>query len=45
MKNLVHNNRWFVWTLVLVCAIALITLAYIEYSKGEIDRVTAGTLQ
>ena len=32
------NNRWFIWTIVLTLAIGLLTVAYIQYQIGEIDK-------
>ena len=41
---IVHPNRWLIWTIVLVVVIGLLTAAYIEYAKGEVDRETAQLL-
>lgn len=44
MASLFENNRWFIWTLVLVIAIGFLTISYIWYSIGEFDRLAAGLL-
>lgn len=41
---ILHRNRWLIWTLTLSAAIALSTIAYIEYVAGEIDSETAEVL-
>ena len=41
---IVHRNRWLIWTIVLVIVIGFLTVAYIEYTKGEIDRQGADIL-
>ncbi len=41
---IVHPNRWLIWTIVLAVVIGLLTTAYIEYAKGELDRDAAGIL-
>lgn len=41
---IVHPNRWLIWCIVLAVVIGLLTAAYIEYAKGELDRETAGIL-
>jgi len=38
---IVHPNRWLIWTIVFAVVIGLLTTAYIEYVKGELDRETA----
>lgn len=40
MMNIFHNNRWFIWTLVLVIAIGLLTTSYIWFSIGEFDKMS-----
>ena len=46
MTDVFHKkNRWFIWTLVGLVAIGFITLGYIEFAKGEIDRSTVELLK
>ena len=45
MENkVIHPNRWLIWTIAGIIAVALLTMAYIEFSKGEIDRVAASEI-
>lgn len=44
-NNVIHPNRWLIWTIVGTVAIFLLTVAYIEYQKGEIDRSSVDFLR